>query len=366
MKKNLALLFLAVSMLPCYSHANQDLGGAYQPATVVSVTKVNTTANYAYDIGFQIGCTLYVVRNKAANDYVAPESLAPKSSVSVMLEKHWLHLSLPPAHDLAMRIVSTGAIDDQCTRIVTANSAQEIPSGTILPVSLNSVIRSDSSAGMAITATVMQDVPLGVGKKLPKGSKVFGQVVEFTLAGRSSDEASVSFQFNQVSLGGRIFPITTNLRAIASVMEVSAARTPKNNGDEPGAWELVQIGGDQVSYGQGPVMIDSQVVGTYTSQGTLAYLSSDLGTECRGTVDGNTSAQAFWVFSAHACGAYGFGDVKIAHSGRNEPVGRITLISGGKLLKIGKSSGMLLRVDGADAHRMSTELPSQAPAALSH
>ena len=65
--------------------------------------------------------------------------------------------------------------------------------------------------------------------------------------------------------------------------------------------------------------------GKYTSQGVLAYASQDLGTECRGTIDGNTRPQAFWVFSVHACGAYGFGDVKILHSGRTEPVGVVVL-----------------------------------------
>ena len=89
--------------------------------------------------------------------------------------------------------------------------------------------------------------------------------------------------------------------------------------------------------------------GKYTSQGVLAYASQDLGTECRGTIDGNTRPQAFWVFSVHACGAYGFGDVKILHSGRTEPVGVVTLTSSGNAVKVGRSSGMLLRVDRSGA-----------------
>jgi hypothetical protein len=43
-------------------------------------------------------------------------------------------------------------------------SAEAIPAGTIIPVSLNSALRSDrTGTGAAVTATVMQDVPLGRG-----------------------------------------------------------------------------------------------------------------------------------------------------------------------------------------------------------
>jgi hypothetical protein len=47
----------------------------------------------------------------------------------------------------------------------------------------------------------------------------------------------------------------------------------------------------------------------------------------------------------NACGAYGFGDLTILHSGRTEPLGEVTLTSNGKLVKVGKGSAMLLRVD---------------------
>ena len=52
-------------------------------------------------------------------------------------------------------------------------------------------------------------------------------------------------------------------------------------------------------------MVGPEVVGKDTSQGVLAYVSDDLGTECRSTIDGNLRPQALWVFSVHACGAYG-------------------------------------------------------------
>jgi len=64
-------------------------------------------------------------------------------------------------------------------------SAAPIPAVIISPVSLDSTLRSDKSGGGAtITATVMQDVPLGRGETLRKGSKVTGHVVEAITPGK--------------------------------------------------------------------------------------------------------------------------------------------------------------------------------------
>jgi hypothetical protein len=223
--------------------------------------------------------------------------------------------------------------------------SESIPAGTIIPVILNSTLRSDKSgSGDAITATIMQDVPLGTGETLRAGSKVAGHVVAAINPGKGSDEPRISFQFDQVRLGNRTIPITANLRAVASRTAVLAA-TPQLTSSEY-ADNQVQIGGEQISYGSdGPVMVGSQVVGKYTSQGVLAYVGEDLGTPCRGTIANIAHPQAFWFFSVNACGAYGFGDLTILHSGRTEPLGEVTLTSNGKLVKVGKGSAMLLRVD---------------------
>jgi hypothetical protein len=236
---------------------------------------------------------------------------------------------------------------DQPSQEQNARSAETIPAGTIIPVSLNSTLRSDKSgSGDVITATVMQDVPLGMGKALRAGSRVTGHVVEAITPGKGSDEPGVSFRFDQVRLGDRTLSITTNLRAVASKTAVLAA-TPQPTSSDYADYQI-QIGGDQISYGgDGPVMVGSQVVGKYTSQGVLAYVDQDLGTPCRGTIDNNAHPQAFWLFSVNACGAYGFGDLTILHSGRTGPLGEVTLTSNGKAVKVGKGTAMLLRVDGS-------------------
>jgi hypothetical protein len=212
-------------------------------------------------------------------------------------------------------------------------SAELIPAGTILPVSLNSTLRSDKSGrGATITATIMRDVPLGAGRTLRAGSKVTGHVVDAIARGREA-EPRISFQFDQVRLENRMVPITTNLRAVASVMEVETAQVPRTgeDGESEGSWSLVPIGGDQVG-------------------------TRDPSEECRGVVDGNSGAPAFWLFSGDACGAYGLGDLQILHSGHTAPVGEVTLTANGKAVKVGRGSAMLLRVDGSGPQE------AQAPA----
>jgi hypothetical protein len=77
-------------------------------------------------------------------------------------------------------------------------------------------------------------------------------------------------------------------------------------------------------------------VGRYTSQGVLANVDQD-----------SATAQAFWLFSVNARGAYGFRDLTILQSGRTEPFGEVTLASNGMAVKVDKDSAMLLRVDGS-------------------
>ena len=236
--------------------------------------------------------------------------------------------------------------DDQPAQEQNAQS-ESIPAGTIIPVSLNSTLRSDKSgSGDAITATVMQDVVVDSGETLRKGSKVTGHVIEAIVPGNRSDESKVSFQFDQVVLGNQNVSIAANLRAVASKHAVLAA-TPQLTSSEY-ADNQVQIGGDQISYGtDGPVMVGSQVVGKYTSQGVLANVDQNSGAPSGGMIEHNARQQAFWLFSVNARGAYGFGDLTILQSGRTEPLGEVTLASNRKAVRVDKGSAMLLRVDGS-------------------
>ena len=222
----------------------------------------------------------------------------------------------------------------------TYQAAELIPAGTILPVTLNSTLRSDKSAsGATMTATVMQDIPLGAGKTLRRGSKVTGHVIETATPGRGSDESKISFQFDGLQFENRTVPISVNVRALASFMEVEAAQVPTTggDGDSEAVWSLVKIGADQIR------------------------ISPDVSAECAAGSNANNTRQAFWLFSPDACGTYGLGDVKISRSGRTAPVGEVTLSSNGRAVKVGPGSAMLLRVSGPEEAPDGT-IPSQETA----
>jgi hypothetical protein len=214
-----------------------------------------------------------------------------------------------------------------------------IPAGTILPVSLNSTLRSDKSAGRAtIRATVLQDVPLGAGKTLRAGSKVTGHLLEASTVGSGSEESRISFQFDRVQFKNQTVLITTTLRALASVMEVDAV----------GSWSAVELGSERVSYGEASGLLGAKEVGETVGQEALARVRSNMGAECGGVVSGNSRAQALWPFSLVASGTYGLGDLQIVNSGRTEPTGEITLTrSDRRAVRVGRGSAMLLRVNSS-------------------
>jgi hypothetical protein len=231
----------------------------------------------------------------------------------------------------------------------TAVLAQDaIPAGTVLPLRLNSPLNSKKSkAGRAITATIMQDVPLGAGSKIHAGTKVTGHVVEVVPASQAAG-AKMSFRFDTIKLAKQNVPITTNLRALASLLEVHEAQIPAfgpDRGTPESAWTTVQVGGDVVYRGGGPVTHGSETVGTPVPNGVLAHLRANRNGNCRGETDQNNLPQALWVFSVDACGTYGLPDVNITQSGRGDPAGQITLSAAGRNFDIGAGSGLLLRVD---------------------
>ena len=128
-----------------------------------------------------------------------------------------------------------------------------IPAGTILPLQLNSSLNSKKSKpGQVVTARLMQDVPLPLGRKIKAGSKAVGRILDVVEAKHGAG-AQLSVQFDTLVVSQRRIPITTNLRALASMMAVAYAQLP-NTGPDSGTseYEYVtdQIGGDVV-YGRG-------------------------------------------------------------------------------------------------------------------
>src|SRR5581483_578923 len=107
----------------------------------------------------------------------------------------------------------------------------KIPVGIILPLKLNSSLRSNKArADEQISARLMQDVPLPGGRKIHAGAKVIGHIVSARPAVNGM-MADLSLRFDTLAMGKRRVAMMTNLRALATMMDVSEAQIPESGPD---------------------------------------------------------------------------------------------------------------------------------------
>lgn len=227
------------------------------------------------------------------------------------------------------------------------NQEMTIPPGTILPIRLGSLSSEKAKQGDLIKARIMQDVPLENGSRLRAGSKVVGRIIAVNAAS-SGTRAALTMRFDTILQGKESIPVVTHVRAMASTLEVESAQVPPIGPSESDVYDWLpttQIGGEIVYGKWGDVFNGDRVVGrSVGGDAVLAQPNAQEGTKCQGPVEGNDRPQAFWVFSSDACGAYGFPQLMISHSGRTDPSGEIVLEAERGPVKIRSGSGMLLRV----------------------
>ena len=227
-----------------------------------------------------------------------------------------------------------------------ASAATEIPDGTVLPVRLNKTLSSkNAKPGELIRARLMQDVPLPSFGRIKAGAMLFGKITSVEPAS-GDNGGSISFRFDTLKLGHETVRLEVYLRAVASYLEVDRAQLPLSGaeaGTPESTWTTVQIGGDVVHRGGGHVENRAGRVGEPVENGVLGRLDPNPGRGCRGDGTGERP-QALWLFSSDACGTYGFANLAIAHAGKTDPVGEITLHSERGEVTVWGGSGMLLRV----------------------
>jgi len=221
-----------------------------------------------------------------------------------------------------------------------------LPAGTILPVSLDTGLNAAKvHPGQQIRATVMQNIP---GTPIRRRAKVLGHVVQASSAKNGPSKLEISFDAVQVH--GHMLPLKADLRAMAGFMTVEEAKTPEvmsSRAVPPDESNTRQIGGDEVYRGGGPVEEQGEKVGHPTAYGVLVLPRADPGQPCRGVVGNSGKPQAFWLFSADACGAYGLNGVRIVHAGRTNPRGKIALVRNKGKLELNQGTGLLLRIQGS-------------------
>jgi hypothetical protein len=243
-----------------------------------------------------------------------------------------------------MRLAGMIAATLMLTAALHAQSV--LPPGTILPVSLEHGIKANKAQpGQRIEARVMQDIP---DTPVHRGARVVGHVVHASSA--KNGQAMLEIRFDAVQQHGQQIPMEADLRAVASFVAVGQAEVPEemsSRGLTPETWTTQQIGGDQVYRGGGPVAVGMTAVGKPTPYGAVGQPLAQAGQPCRGSIDGNTHEQAFWLFSTSACGVYGLSNIHIEHAGRSDPAGTIVLTANSRKLALAGGSALLLRVQGS-------------------
>ena len=86
----------------------------------------------------------------------------------------------------------------------------DVPSGTLLPIEIQSTVSSESSQeGDAVTAVLTEDVPLN-GFRLDRGAEVSGHVTTAIPAKRASGRSRLAISFNSVMENGERLSISTD------------------------------------------------------------------------------------------------------------------------------------------------------------
>ena len=165
----------------------------------------------------------------------------------------------------------------------------KIPAGTILPVQLNSSLRSDKArVGEQISARVMQDVPLPGGRKIHAGAKVIGHVVSTRPAANGMKRKS-RLRFDTFEIGKRTF---THDNELEGAGDHDGCIRSSDSGERAGSrnlrkqWTTDQIGGEVV-YRGGFVALFTLKYRWYSVPAVACWFTSvpRPGMKCRGEVD---------------------------------------------------------------------------------
>jgi hypothetical protein len=226
---------------------------------------------------------------------------------------------------------------------VAQNSTLAAP--TTLPVTFAKTISANhAKPGDMVEARTFQRVQLLGGGSIPSGARVVGHVVSAN--GFAYDKtpyahqraSTLSVHFDSIQVNGQAVPLNVTVRAIATPVATWDAKKPQSSDMDPLA-TTTQIGGDQLIPSQSEVRnMDGDVVAYNKKGGVYAHLIA------RGDCDRSDVEVSVGVFSASACGAYGFANVSLTEHGTAAQPSTLTLISIHGSPKIWKDTTALLEV----------------------
>ena len=255
-------------------------------------------------------------------------------------------------------LFSTAACAAQAPAATIEN--QRLAPQTTLPITfVKSVNANGAKPGDAVLARTTQAVRLENGQELKRGTEVVGHVVSVqplvfdkTPYARQSASALI-IQFDALSVPAGKIPLHVTVRALADVFKTAAAVEPRPSDEDP-LHSTTQIGGDIVTPSQSEIVNkDGETVGYNKKGGNFAHLIANVGTgglRC----DAGDTEQPVSIFSASACGLYGFAGLSLSLPGAGTNTSQFSLSSTHRVPEIPRYSTALLEVMPDTAETSST------------
>lgn len=224
-------------------------------------------------------------------------------------------------------------------------SIPEVNSPTTLPIVFTASVSADHAhVADPVFAKTTQVVRLANSFVIPAGTKVSGHVIAanafvYDKTPYAVQKQSIlSVQFDSIQIAGVAVPINVTVRAMADPITSWDAREPKST-DLDSLGTVTQIGGDQLVPSQAEVVSrQGDVVAYNRGGGVYAHLIANR--DC----DSSSVEVSVGIYSASACGLYGFADIAAQEMGSTSQPSKLTLVSARVSPKIWKHSTALLEV----------------------
>jgi hypothetical protein len=220
-----------------------------------------------------------------------------------------------------------------------------LDASTTLPIMFTrSVDASHAKQGDAVEAKTFQKVRLANGNSVPSGARVIGHVVAadgytFDKTPYAKQKAStLSIHFDTLQSGTLSIPLNVTVRAMADPITSSNAYAPLSN-DLDSRSPRTLVGGDQLYASQSGIEnMDGDIVAYDRRDGVYAHLISN------GPCDGGSVEVSMGIYSASACGVYGFTGMRAVETGSTSVPSTLTFVSARRTAEVPKHSTALLEV----------------------
>ena len=250
---------------------------------------------------------------------------------------------LNPKLLLVLLLSCSGLAFGQHEQSASMDSSLDAPI-TIPIVFTNTIGAKQSHVGDLVSARTAQMVRAADGAIIPRGTRITGHVIaanpfiydETPYAGQK--QSVLSLHFDSIEIDQKAVPLDVTVRAMADPITSEDARTPINH-DIGASGETTLIGGDQRYLWNAPVVAaDGDVVAYSRHGGVYAHLIAN------GACGGSTVEVSVGIYSASACGLYGFAETSATEMGTTANPSILTLVSTHVSPKVWKNSTALLEV----------------------